>query len=152
MAPAGLDHGDVAAQILISIGAHVRKLRLGKVYAAETGFYIDRDPDTVRAPDVAFIRADRLDQIDPDTAFGDIAPDLVAEVISPSDSYSAVTEKTNMWIDAGVRPVILVDPQNKSAQLIQSREKRVALNTDDTLHGADVLPDWSLPLSELFGR
>src|SRR5436305_1305530 len=91
MPPAGASHGHVAAQVLVSLGSYVKEHRIGRVYAAETGFRISRRPDTVRASDAAFVRAERV----VDTAgFIEGPPDAAFEVVSPGDSYSEIEEKT----------------------------------------------------------
>src|SRR5689334_7358508 len=99
MAPTGLEHGDITHELGWLLGQHVRAHHLGKVYAAETGYLIATDPDTVRAPDVSFIRQERLITPTP-RGYGPFAPDLVAEVISPGDSYLEVDEKVQEWLAA----------------------------------------------------
>ena len=100
MAPAGGLHGETGNSLGYEITAHVRKHRLGAVFTAETGFRIARDPDTVRAPDVAFVRTERVAAARV-PGFPDLAPDLVAEVVSPSDRAVDVVEKALAWLDAG---------------------------------------------------
>src|SRR4051812_24414815 len=87
MAPAGAEHGGIVGEIHGRIWAHVRQNGLGKVYAAETGFTIARNPDTTRAPDVAFVRHERVPKT-PRRGFFDGPPDLAIEVVSPGDSHS----------------------------------------------------------------
>jgi Uma2 family endonuclease len=101
MAPSGQRHGDLAARALISLGQHVSKHRLGKVYAAETGFKLASNPDHVRAPDAAFIREERLREKGEVTGYWPGAPDLVVEVVSPSDSYAEVEDKVFDWLEFG---------------------------------------------------
>ena len=83
MAPAGLRHGEIAATVAVLIGHHVRQNDLGSVFVAEPGFFLQRDPDTVRAPDVAFIAKNRLSPEGAPAGFSDTIPDLVVEVVSP---------------------------------------------------------------------
>ncbi|HVR39197.1 MAG TPA: Uma2 family endonuclease [Thermoanaerobaculia bacterium] len=144
MSPTGADHGDVAAQIIISLGAHVNQKKLGKVYTAEAGFRISRNPDTVRAPDVAFVRAERVVKT---PKYFEGPPDVAFEVVSPSDSYSDIEEKTLDWLRAGVRAVVIVDPRTKSVRL--HRDAR-AVNVTDVLEIDDVIPGWRMALSEIF--
>src|SRR5438105_2494196 len=92
MAPAGAEHGGVAADLLFIIKKHVDANHLGKVFAAETGFTIARNPDSTRAPDVGFVRRDRL-PTSPRRGFFDGAPDLAVEVVSPSDTHSDLATK-----------------------------------------------------------
>lgn len=110
--PSGSRHGRVAARIITSLSNHVEPRRLGGVYASESGFRIGRAPDTVRAPDAAFVRAERL--VDTPRFF-EGPPDAVFEVISPNDRYTEIEEKTRDWLRAGVQAVVIVDPDAKSA-------------------------------------
>lgn len=144
MAPSGARHARVAANIIASLVQHVREHRAGAVYASEMGFRISRTPDTVRAPDAAFVRAARV----VDTpGFFDGAPDLAVEVISPSDSYSEVDEKTLTWLRAGARAVLLVDPRT---QTIRVHRPDSAVIVTQTIEVEEVLPGWRLSLAEAF--
>ena len=105
LAPAGGEHGRIGARLLIRIGVFVEAQRLGEVFTAGTGFWLRRNPDTVRAPDVAFVRAERLPSKPDEVVFYRLAPDLVVEVVSPFDRRTEVTAKVMMWLDAGVRDV-----------------------------------------------
>jgi Uma2 family endonuclease len=141
MAPAGGEHGRVAMRIGARMFEHVDERGMGVVYAAETGFILRRGPDTVRAPDVAFLAADRVPEL---------APDLVVEVVSPSDRASEVAEKAAMWLDAGVRLVWVVDPQARLAAVHHPGGLVTVLRQDGVLDGEDVLPGFRLPLAPLF--
>ena len=103
MAPAGGRHGYVAMNIGTLMGGHARSNRLGRVFAAETGFIIRHDPDTVRAPDVAFVSQNRLSADEIPDGYIDLIPDLVVEVVSPNDCRREVREKVEEWLNAGVR-------------------------------------------------
>ncbi len=145
MSPSGARHARVAAQIIVSLGAYVKQRQLGAVYASEAGFRISRHPDTVRAPDAAFVRAERV----VDTpGFFDGPPDAAFEVISPGDTYSEIEEKTLDWLRAGVRAVVVVDPRTESVRI--HRPTGAASVTDVEID--DVIPGWKLPLSEIFAR
>ena len=151
MSPAGHVHGKVAAGLTISLGAFVREHALGVVYAAETGFLLGRDPDTVRAPDAAFVRATTLARLT--LAAGGYfpgAPDLAIEVVSPSDAYSDVEGKIAAWLGAGCQVVVVVDPQRRVATIHRSAVEVVALRETDQLTVPDLLPGWSLALEEMF--
>jgi Uma2 family endonuclease len=149
MPPAGEGHGSVALSIGAEIYEHVKRNGLGRAYAAETGFLLRRSPDTVRAPDVAFVAAERLTG-PPGRGFAAIAPDLVVEVVSPWDRASEVATKANEWLDAGVRLVWIVDPQAGLATVYRAGGAGTVLRGDGTLDGEDVLPGFRLPLSSLF--
>ncbi len=112
--PARLRHGDVAARALIAIAQFVAQHRLGRVVAAETGFTLQRNPDTVRAPDVAYVRADHW----------------------PSEADARFAD----WINAGVSLVWIVDPKRRSAHVYRADGTASLLSADDALEGEDVLP------------
>jgi Uma2 family endonuclease len=150
MTPAGANHGVLAARLLVRLGAHVERQGLGATFAAETGFRIDRDPDTVLAPDVAFVLADRLGTVVPDHGFGDGPPDLVAEVVSPRDTYGGLDEKVDAWLTAGVRMVLVVHPRRRAIDVHRPATGAAHLTEDDVLDGGDVVPGWVLPVRELF--
>ena len=101
MPPAGGAHGNVAMTIGMFIAAHVRERQLGRAFAAETGFVLARNPDTVRAPDASFVSYDRLAQGELPSGYIEMAPDLAVEVTSPSDSARDVQEKADAWLAAG---------------------------------------------------
>jgi Uma2 family endonuclease len=150
MTPAGAEHGRVAARITARIVVHAELHALGEAYAAETGFILRRGPDTVRAPDVAFVATDRLPP-EPEPGFGRIVPDLVVEVVSPWDRASEVASKAEAWLDAGVRLVWVVDPQARLAAVHHPGGLVTVLREDGELDGEDVLPGLRLPLAALFG-
>ncbi len=149
MSPAGFEHGRIAMLAGISLGTHVRQRGLGEVTAAETGFILRRNPDTVRAPDVAFVSKERLVQT---TAYFPGAPDLVIEVISPTDTYTDVDAKVLDWLRSGVRLVIVIDPSKRSAAVHRSMTETLRIGSDGVLDGGDVVPGWQLRLRELFGE
>ncbi|MFW6028068.1 MAG: Uma2 family endonuclease [bacterium] len=151
MVPAGYDHGDVAFAFGLLIGQFVREHGLGKVFAAETGFLLERNPDTVRAPDVAFIRSDRLSQ-GPHPGFFEGAPDLAVEVVSPNDSASAITAKVEDWLHHGTDLVWVADPQTRTVTAYTRDHHATIYHLDDTLPGEPVLTGFQLPLGELFKR
>ena len=150
MSPAGGQHGILAARILRKLGNFVEDAGLGAVFAAETGFLLTSNPDTVRAPDVAFVCRQRLDDVGPVTGYWPGAPDLAVEVLSPSDSYSQVEEKALCWLDSGCRMVLVVDPQQEHITVYESRDRIRVLDIDATLDGGTVVPGWSVPVAEVF--
>lgn len=150
MPPAGSEHGEFAAAILIHLGQHVKAHGLGKVYAAETGFKLAENPDTVRAPDAAFISRERLEQTGPVTGYWPGAPDLAVEVVSPHDAHAEVMEKALQWLGAGARMVLVVDPAARTVTVYRSLDKIQILTERDTLDANDVVPGWQLPVAALF--
>ena len=119
MAPAGGEHGEVAGTALILLGSHIRNNRLGRVYAAETGFMLARDPDTVRAPDVAFVSTERLPEGRSPRSYPELAPDLAVEVISPNDRMREVLDKVANWLESGTRMVWLIDPIRRTVTVFR---------------------------------
>ena len=150
MAPAGNEHGFLAAVFIGLLITHVRTKKLGRVYAAETGFKLATDPDTVRAPDAAFISQKRLDEVGPVQGYWPGAPDLAVEVISPNDLYTEVSEKVAEWLQAGSKMVVVVNPRTQQVVVHLSPAGVSVLGVDDTLEGGEVVPGWQLPIKELF--
>jgi Uma2 family endonuclease len=150
MTPAGGEHGRVGGNLMISLGGYVRAHRLGAVYLAETGFRLASDPDTVRAPDVSFIRSERVQALGVVRGYVPGAPDLAVEVVSPGDTYTEVGEKVLEWLDAGTRMVVVVDPWKRWVTVYHSRDDIHVLGEDDVLDGGDVVPGWTLPVKDLF--
>lgn len=150
MTPAGRKHGRIAMNVSTPLDQHVRSRGLGEVYAAETGFRLARDPDTVRAPDVSFVRTARLGAGGDENAFFDGAPDLALEVVSPSDRYAGVLEKVRDYLDAGTSCAIVVDPSSRTVTVYRSRSDVTVLGDGDTLKVDDVVPGWTLPVREIF--
>jgi Uma2 family endonuclease len=149
MTPAGFEHGRIAAEIGWILKEYVKCHPVGTVTGAETGFLIGRDPDTVRAPDAAFIRADRV----PSTAvrgFFPEAPDLAVEVVAPSDRASEMAAKVQDWLDAGCRMVWVVDPETKTVTVYQRRDQIAILGSSDAIVGGDVLPEFSVRVGDIF--
>jgi Uma2 family endonuclease len=149
--PPGEEHGVVAAEILISLGSHVRAHGLGRVHAAETGFKIGTDPDTVLAPDAAFVSRERIEQAAVGKGYRLGAPDLVVEVVSPGDTFARVEAKVARWLEAGCRMVVVVNPERHAATVYRSLSDVRLLTESDELDGGDVVPGWRLPVRELFG-
>jgi Uma2 family endonuclease len=152
MTPAGYDHGRVAMRLGSLLEHHVREHRLGVVCAAETGFLLSADPDTVRAPDVAFISHQRLQQLEQLSGYLAMAPDLVAEVTSPSDSYTDVEKKAIAWLDAGTRAVLVVDPGTRTVRVYRSDDTTHidALSGDQQIDVANVVPGWNVTVADIF--
>ncbi|MGH7711651.1 MAG: Uma2 family endonuclease [Gemmatimonadaceae bacterium] len=149
--PAGYQHGDVAMRLGAAIHAHVEAHDLGRVFAAETGFMLARKPDTVRAPDVAFISKDGLPD-PPLRGFAEMAPDLTVEVLSPDDDTPEVIEKVADWLRAGARLVWVVDPLRNNARVYRADGSEALLGERDALDGEDVLPGFTYAIGALRRR
>jgi Uma2 family endonuclease len=148
MSPAGGKHGRIAHRISLRLGAYVEQHQLGIVYSSDTGFMLSRSPDTVRAPDVAFDRAERA--VDTD-GYLPGAPDLAIEVLSPSDLYSEVVQKTNQYLRAGTRAVVVVDPWKRIVQVHRlSGAETITTTVTDVLEVDEVVPAWKLTLEDIY--
>ena len=150
MPPAGSEHGYVALNIGRSLSAYVRDNGLGRAYAAETGFKLASDPDTVRAPDAAFVNRERVEKAGRVAGYWPSAPDLAVEVVSPGDTHAQVVEKALAWLEAGCRMVLVTDPEQRTVTVYRSLDDIRILTEGDTIDGADVVPGWKLPLAEIF--
>ena len=137
--PAGYRHGEIAARLTKMLMIHVDDRELGCVVAAETGFKLASDPDTVRAPDLAFIRKERLPQ-PPPAGYAELAPDLVVEVLSPDDRPGQVLGKVADWLDAGSRIVWVVDPGRRLARVYRADGSVSLIGESEALDGEDVVP------------
>jgi Uma2 family endonuclease len=144
--PAGFRHGVVVMELATIIASHVKTHSLGLVVAAETGFKLASNPDTVRAPDVAFIRADRVPRPLP-KGFPSFPPDLAVEVLSPDDRPADVLEKVSDWLRAGTQLVWVIDAERRLARVYRADGTEVLLDTDGTLKGENVLVGFNCRLS-----
>ena len=148
--PPGFLHGWVAGNAYWELRDFVSRSGARGVATAETGFRISSDPDTVRAPDAAFISTERLPEGDLPQGYLPFAPDLLVEVVSPSDRASDVEEKVHVWLDAGAKLVWVAHPSTKSVTTYRSRTDVTSVEGDDLLDGAPVLDGFSIPVSRLF--
>lgn len=150
MALAGSQHGRVTYKVSSQLGRHVEANDLGVVFAAETGFRLRSNPDTVRAPDVAFVSKQRFEQIGDTPGYWPGAPDLAIEVLSPGDNYAEVEEKVFDWLDAGGRLVPVFNPHKRTATAYRSRASIRVYTEDETLDASDAVPGWSVPVARVF--
>ena len=151
MAPAGGRHGRVAMRIGTLLNAYVESTGLGQVFAAETGFILQRNPDTVRAPDAAFVAQGRMPPGETPDGYLALAPDLAVEVISPTDRPRDIREKVADWLNAGTRLVWVIYPSSRTVAVHRPPGTVEELEEADTLDGADVVPGFTCVLGELFG-
>lgn len=147
--PAGAAHGGLGMTIAFHLTAFVRKQGSGRVFGPDTGFTIFRSPDTVRAPDIAFVEEGRFEGGLP-TGYVPFAPDLAVEVVSPTNTASELQEKVLDYLAAGTRLVWVVDPRRETVAVYRSRDDIRILGREDALDAPDVLPGFRLELSELF--
>lgn len=150
MAPAGFEHGAVGMNLATALANFVRAHDLGVVVAAETGFILSRNPDTVRAPDLGFIRKSRIPADGLTVQYWPGAPDLAVEVISPWDKNYEVDEKVEDYLAAGTQLVWVVNPRRKRVTVYQPGIPEQILTVADTLDGQDVVPGFRCPVKDIF--
>lgn len=150
MSPTGSRHGRIANMITFLLTQFVRQHKLGVVYAAETGFKLQENPDTVRAADAAFVAQERIPPEGEPEGYWAIAPDLVVEVVSPSDSALLVQAKVTDWLEAGCRLVWVVYPDTRTVTEYRSLREVQVLMVDQRLAGGEALPGFSCAIAEIF--
>ena len=147
--PPGLRHGVISALIAARLLAHVQPRRLGTV-AVESGYVLQRGPDTVRGPDVTFLAAERQPPAERAHRFVEGAPDLAVEVVSPGDRPSEIAEKVDEYLASGTRLVWVIYPDTRRIAVHDGGRATRLLRVADTLDGGDVLPGFACPVAELF--
>lgn len=150
MTPASVAHGLVSGTVFRLLSTYVWQHRLGACFADSTGYTLPNLPNTVRAPDASFVRADRLQPMRVDSGFHQIAPDLAVEVLSPSESATVLTEKLADYRVAGTPLVWVIDPAQRTVEVFATGESSVTLGTQDTLTGGDLVPGFTCGVGELF--
>jgi Uma2 family endonuclease len=150
MAPPGAEHGRVAATLGWLLFSHVREHGVGVTFAAETGFLLARDPDTVRAPDAAFVASRGADIVGRTEKYWPGAPDFAAEVISPGDTFAEVEAKALDWLEAGTALVLVLDPARRSATAYRQPGDVQVHSGDAMLDLGDAVPGWRVGLADFF--
>ena len=145
-----IDHGKIVINVGSELKGFVKPRRLGIVFGSDAGVLLERDPDTVREPDVGFISAERRPLDLRFQGYSEVAPDLVLEIASPSDSRRAVAEKVQMWLDFGVRLVWVAWPDSRTIDVHPAGGPVTTLAESDTLDGGAVLPGFTMPVREVF--
>jgi Uma2 family endonuclease len=148
--PPTYEHNEIMAQLTILLGVHVNDRNLGRVIAGDVGVILRRGPDTVRGPDVCFIAAENLPTGTARQRYLDVVPDLFVEIVSPSDRVAEVRRKTGQWLQAGARLVLTVHPKTRTVVASLPGGTERVYQADDVLTLEPVLPDFSVPVAEIF--
>ena len=148
--PSGVRHAEIAMALGSEIRVFVKPRRLGRVGGTDAGVLLERDPDTVREPDVFFVSAERLPLDVEVPGYCEIVPDFVAEIRSPSDSLTEFNEKISMWLGEGARLVLAIFPATRTARVHRPDGSTLDLAQDDAFDGEDVLPGFTCQLREIF--
>jgi Uma2 family endonuclease len=146
--PPGYRHGRIAAELAFHLAQYVKANGIGQVVVGDAGFQVASHPDTVRGPDIAFIRAERV----PDAqtlGFPRLGPDLVIEVLSPNDRPGETLAKVGDWLDAGTRAVWVIDPERRQARVYRHDGTETIIDEAGQLDGEDVLPGFCCRLNSV---
>lgn len=148
--PTGVNHARIVVKLVLLLGTFIAPRRLGTLMASDLGVVLERGPDTVREPDIAYISAEKMPLGLDVQGYSELVPDLVVEVVSPNDRPSDVDEKARMWRDFGARLVWVVYPDTRSVDIYGEDGTTETLTENDILRGNDVLPGFSCAVSEIF--
>jgi Uma2 family endonuclease len=143
-------HGVITADLTIVLGAFIKQKRLGRVTTGDAGVWIERDPDTVRGPDIAFFSKERMGAGPLRAGYSVAIPDLVVELVSPNDKAYEAYDKARMWLSHGVRLVWIVNPETRTVDIHRTQQAVEVIDESTELDGADVLPGFTCPLSDIF--
>lgn len=146
--PPGFQHGAIMMRLGAMILQHVDAHNLGLVVVGDPGFKLASGPDTVRGPDIAFIRRERVPRPLPG-GFAAFPPDLVIEIRSPSDRPGDILGKVGDWLSAGTRLVWVIDPPHRVAHVYRQDGTQMTIGPGEALDGEDVLPGFSCLLDSL---
>ena len=150
MPPTSLEHGIIAARFGRRMGNFAEEHDLGHGVAADTGVNVERNPDTVRAPDYGFISYERMAEPPSPRGYADVIPDLVLEVVSPNDRQPDIDAKTQMWLEAGVRLALVAYPEAREVHAHHDDGSVMHYGIGDTVVGDPVLPGFACPVADIF--
>ena len=150
--PAGIEHGKIVMDLAFQLNGFIKPGKLGTLVGSDSGVWLERAPDTVREPDLAFFAAEKMPPGVRVTGYAEVVPDLVVEVHSPRDSHREVHDKARMWLSHGVRLVWVVHPETRTVDVHHRDQPVGTLAGEGPLDGLDVLPGFSCPLGAVFGN
>jgi Uma2 family endonuclease len=150
MPPTNDEHSDLMLHLSALLWNYQNSHPEVRSFAGDPGFMLARDPDILLGPDFATIRTDRLPADFPRRTFFDIVPDLVIEIVSPSERVGQISAKVDAYLNAGVRLIWLINPMCRNVTIHSPDQHTHILEGNDALDGGDVLPEFRLPLGELF--
>ena len=149
--PTGHRHGKIATKLAAALLDFVELRGLGTVVSSDAGFWLERAPDTVRAPDVAFTSAQKIPMAAEIEGYAEVVPDLVVEIVSPSQSRRWAHDRARMWLSHGARLVWVVHPDTRTVDVHRPGEVATTRHGSDSLSGRDVLPGFACTGSAVFG-
>jgi len=146
----GFEHGDICGTVYYILRSFVSERDLGRVVSNDTGILTERDPDTVRGADIAYYSYARLPKEERPKGYPEVSPELVIEVLSPTDRWPDVHRKIGEYLDAGVTAVCVLEPESRILHIYEAHHGGVELSADDELMLPTVLPDFRIPVSRFF--
>lgn len=149
--PAGHEHGRIVTNLVFELVGYVKPRGLGTVVASDSGVWLERDPDTVREPDIAFTSAAKIPLDARIPGYAEAVPDLIVEVRSPGDSRRGVHDKARMWLSHGAVLVWVVHPDTRTIDVHQPDRPVATITSGGTLDGGDVLAGFGCALEAVFG-
>jgi len=152
VSPAGIKSNFVLSNIHGELFVFLRTNQLGRLSVAEGGFLVETDPDTVVAPDVAFVASEHLPNVIPQRGYLPVRPDLIVEVVSPTDERRDIQMKRSLYDRIAVPIVWWIDPQRESASIHISEEAVETIDRNGRLDGRDILPGFSIALAEILEK
>jgi Uma2 family endonuclease len=146
MSPSGYESEEVATRVATFVNMWVMPRDLGRVTGSSAGFTLPNS-DT-RAPDVSFVQAERLRRSP--RSFAELAPDLMVEVKSPTDSVTKLETKIESFLAVGTRVGILINPEDRTVKLYRSGHETVILRDGEMLTVPELLPGWEVAVTDLW--
>jgi len=152
MPPPGHPHGRIALRLCVHLGQFILDHGLGEGFATDTGFRLTSNPDTVLAPDFAFVTNERFREGSKIEGYWPGPPDLAVEVLSPSDRPGKVKQKISRWLGLGTKQVWIVDPKHSTVAVYRSESDITTFSGSDYLEAQDLFPGFRISLDKIFGR
>ena len=146
----GGEHGEIVVNLAVALVNFVKPKRLGRIAASDSGVWLERNPDTVREPDIAFVSSEKIPVGERVVGYYEVAPDIVVEVVSPSDTAREMDDRARMWLSHGVRLVWVVYPDTRTVVVYPQDGSVTALDENDSIDGGDVLPGFSCAVADIF--
>jgi len=151
MSPAGGHHGRVLGRIIAKLAVFVARKKCGDILSGETGFLVRSDPDTVRAPDTAYVSWATIDLFEQSgKTYFPVAPDLAVEVLSPDDTWEALEKKAREYLDGGSKLVWVVNPKSETVWIFERGSSSRSLGVKNTIDGGKALPGFKAKVARFF--
>ena len=148
--PTGRQHGKVLGKLTVRMGAFIESRALGTIEVGDVGVRLERNPDTVRAPDVAFFSTEKAPPPELAARYAEVVPDLLAEIVSPNDTARELREKAEVWLGFGVGLVWVINPDTRTVDVHRRGLPITVLTDQDLLDGLDILPGFTCAVSDIF--